>query len=218
MGCTESVPVAVAFDQPHSVHVPALYTDETIGRVKHQLVVREKLFSWSGDSFKIKTLQGNLFGNGIQMKGKVWALRDQMTLLDANGAPIAVCLRMFDLVREVFKIYTLHKLHEKQHRSEQQYNGQHLYTYAEVRRVPFSLEQQVIFEGDTTGATPSMSIRRSGNFPLKRTVHYKGRPAALMEGGTWNGNFNSYLLTICPGVDPCLIVCLCAICDEMDEK
>jgi hypothetical protein len=218
MGCTESVPVAAAFDQPHSMHVPPLYTDKTIdGQVKHQLVVKEKLFTWSGDSFKIKTLDGQLFGNGgIQMKGKAWALRDQMALLDANGAPIAVCLRMFDLVREIFKIYTLHKLHTGQTRSEQQYNGQHLYTYAEVRRVPFSSEQQVIFEGDTGG--PAMSIHLSGIMPKKRTVHYRGRPAALMEGGSWNGAFNSYLLTVCPGVDPCLIVCLCAICDEMDEK
>lgn len=214
MGCTESVPVAAAFDQPHTMHVPALCAD--VGnKMKHELIVKEKLFSWSGDTFKIKTREGYMFGNGLQMKGKAFGFRDQMALLDGRGVPVAVCLRKFDFLRQVFKIYTLRPMHAGQTPSDRQYNGQSLFTFAEVVRVPFSTEQEVIFTGDSS---PSLSIRRSGFLPKKRTVHYRGRPAALMEGGTWDGNWNSYLLTICPGMDPCLIICICAICDEMDEQ
>jgi hypothetical protein len=62
-----------------------------------------------------------------------------------------------------------------------------------------------------------MTITRSSFMPKKRTVFYRQRPAALMEGGSWNGQFNSYKVTVGPGIDPCLIICLTAICDEMDE-
>jgi hypothetical protein len=62
-------------------------------------------------------------------------------------------------------------------------------------------------------------INRSGGFwPKTRTVRKRGTVAALLQGGTWGGNFNSYNITINPGIDPCLIVCFCAVCDEMDEK
>jgi hypothetical protein len=226
MGCTDSSPIASAFDQPHVMHVPALYKTDNF---KHELIVKEKLFSWSGDSFKINTLDGRPFGNGIQMKGKVWALRDQMTLLDGSGRPIAVCLRKFALLQEIFKIYTLHPVYPGQSPSENKYEGRALYTYAEVKRVPFSIVQEVRFETDRIPKyggqqqhqqppTPvSMTIARSSFMPKKRTVFYRQRPAALMEGGNWNGHFNSYKVTVGPGIDPCLIICLTAICDEMDE-
>jgi hypothetical protein len=194
------------------MHVPALYRTD---KVKHQLIVKEKLFSWSGDDFKVKTMIGEPFRGGIKMKGKVWALRDQMTLLDGSGRPIAVCLRKFDLLRQIFKIYTVHPVYQGQRQSGQQYEGQALYTYAEVKRVPLSIIQEVKFEGDDGPAT--MTITRSSFIPKKRTVFYRRRPAALMEGGNWSGNYNSYKITIGPGVDPCLIICLAAICDEMDE-
>ena len=63
------------------------------------------------------------------------------------------------------------------------------------------------------------TIHRSGAFwPKKRVVKRKGVVAAKMEGGTWDGNWNSYKIAINPGIDPCLIVLFSAICDEMDEE
>jgi uncharacterized protein YxjI len=225
MGCTDSTPLASAFDQPHVMHVPAFYKMDH--HCKHELIVKEKLFSWSGDSFKITTLDGRPFGNGIQMLGKVWALRDQMTLLDGNGRPIAVCLRQFAFWQKIFIIYTLHPVYPGQSPSRHDYEGHALYAYAEVRRVPFSIVQEVTFATDripkyrgqqySPPAPVTMTITRTSFIPKKRTVFYRQRPAALMEGGNWNGHFNSYKVTVGPGIDPCLIICLTAICDEMDE-
>jgi hypothetical protein len=220
MGCTESLPVANSFEQVHKVdpNLPSLGAQHGAGPSAHsstQLIVREKLFSWSGDSFKIKTRKGAPFGNDLKMQGKVMAFRDQMVLLDGNNAPVAVCLRKFEVIGQTFKIYSPHPLHPGQRPSERKYNHCALYTYATVERVPFTAVQKVTLVNETS---PSYTVHRAGGlWPKKRMVKRHGRPAALMEGGTWEGNWNSYLITINPGIDPCLIVCLCSICDEMDE-
>ena len=55
-----------------------------------KLIVKEKLLSWSGDSFSIKQYPSGLpFGNGLQVKGKTWSMRDQMTLVDGQGRMVA---------------------------------------------------------------------------------------------------------------------------------
>lgn len=216
MGCTESVPVASAFNVPIDV-------DSKIPRIggippsneKTQIIVKEKLFSFGGDSFKIKTRDGKLF-HGMQMQGQAFSMRDQMTLLDGNNQPIAVCRRKFQMFGQTFKIYIFQPLYDGQSKSEQSYNGRALYTYAQVERCPGDTIQNVTLDNKNT---PSYTVHRVGDWwPKQRTVKYNGVPAALMEGGTWDGNWNSYLLTINPGIDPCLIVCLTAICDEMDES
>ena len=221
MGCTESVPVANSWDIRHDIDPKATRLGSKHGAgpqsQKIQLLVREKLFSWSGDDFRIMTRDGTPFGN-LKIKGKVWALRDQMVLENGDtGEPVAVCLRKFQLVGQTFKIYSLQPVYPGQTPSERTCEHRNkrykLYTYASVERVPLSTEQFVKLEnGD------AYTIHRAGSlWPKKRVVKRRGQPAAFMEGGTWEGNWNSYLLSICPGIDPCLIICLSAVCDEMDE-
>ena len=221
MGCTESLPEPEAFNYVHppdpkfrpiGVKAQAGPSDTPMN-----LVVKEKLFTWSGDDFKIKHYPSKLpFGNGLKMKGKTWAIRDAMALVDGNGDVIAVCMRKFGLIAETFKIYTSFPALPGQAPSAQKHNGENLYTYCEVRRIPFSTQQEVIMEGEEVA---TYMINRSGGFwPKTRTVRKRGTVAALLQGGTWGGNFNSYNITINPGIDPCLIVCFCAVCDEMDEK
>ena len=221
MGCTESLPEPTSYNSVHAIDpkYPAIGGGVAAGPSLDspiRIVVREKLFSWSGDDFRIKHHpDGRPLGNGLKMKGKVFALRDQMALLDGNGNMVAVCLRKFELIGQTFKIYLPNPVLPRQQPSAQNYHGRALYTYCEVKRIPFSTSQEVVLEGMST---PTYVINRAGSFwPKKRVVKKKGVPAALMEGGTWEGNWNSYRITINPGIDPCLIVCICAICDEMDE-
>jgi hypothetical protein len=152
----------------------------------------------------------------LKIKGKVLAVRDQMVLLDGNNTLVALCLRKFELIGQTFKIYTTHPLYPGQKPSERKYNQYALYTYAKVEREPLSTVQQVTFDNETS---PSYTVHLAEEelSPKKRVVQRHGRPAALMESGTWEGIWNSYLLTINPGIDPCLIVCLTAICDKMDD-
>ena len=223
MGCTESLPEKSCYTVPHTIdskykpigiHVGA---SPSSGSTPTIFVVKEKFFSWSGDDFKLKHYPtGDALGNGLKIKGKVFALRDQMTLLDGNGRMVAVLLRKFQVIGQTFKVYVANPVYDGQPPSSQKYeNGQALYTYCEIRRVPLSTTQEIIMDGKTT---PDYTITRAGAFwPKSRLVKKMGQPAALMEGGTWEGSFNSYKITCCPGIDPCLMALVCAACDEMDE-
>ena len=222
MGCTESVPAPSTFDVPHKVHpnIEPLGVNHGAAPANHkqEIIVKEKLFSWSGDSFKIKLRDGRSLGNGLAINGKVWAFRDQMVLLDTvHNTPVAVCLRKFEVFKQTFKIYTTYPNFPGQTPSDRKLNGTALFTYARVERIPLSTKQLVFLEAGKS-ENPSYTIVRAGSlWPKKRTIHKNGHPAALLQGGTWEGNWNSYLITIAPGIDPCLMVCLSAICDEMDE-
>lgn len=224
MGCTESLPVADAYNVPHKqINKNFKYIGSHVGGGPSttgptRIIVKEKLFSWSGDDFSIKQYPSRApFGNGLKMKGKTFAMRDQMALVDGNGKMLAVCLRKFELVGQTFKVYDVpSSRYPGQKPSNQTYNGRALYTYCEVKRVPFSMSQEVYMDGE--GVLEFVINRAGGMWPKKRLVKSRGVPAALMEGGTWEGNFNSYKLTINPGIDPCLMVCMCAVCDEMDES
>ena len=153
------------------------------------------------------------FGNNLYIQGKVWALRDQMVLKNGvTNEPVAVCLRKFELIGQTFKIYSVKPVYPGQKPSVQTYKHYKLYTFASVERVPLSTEQRV-----TLPRGGEYTVSRAGSWwPKSRVVKNQGRVAAYMEGGTWEGNWNSYLITVNPGIDPCLIVCLCAVCDEMD--
>jgi uncharacterized protein YxjI len=216
MGCVESVPIATSVLQvSHTVDpsIPILGglspSNETT-----ELLMSEKTFSWSGDDFKIKRIDGTPFHN-MKIKGKAFAMRDQMTLLDADNKLIAVCLRKFALGSQIFKIYTPIPLHPGQGKSNQDYNGQLLYTFAEVVRPAFSVNHQLTYDNQ---GSPAFTVSVVGFFPRRRVVKHRGVTAAAMEGGTYQTSFgNSYKLTICPGIDPCVMICLAAICDKMAE-
>ena len=225
VGCTESLPVADAYNVPHKqINENFKPIGSHVGGGPSiagptRIVVKEKLFSWSGDSFDIKQYPSRApYGNGLKVKGKAWSMRDQMALLDGNGKMVALCLRKFEFVGQTFKVYVPKPRYPGQKPSDQTYNGSgKLYTYCEVKRVPFSISQEVFMDGK--GGMPEFVITRAGSmWPKKRLVTRRGIPACLMEGGTWESNRNSYKLTVNPGVDPCLMVCICAICDEMDEQ
>lgn len=214
---TSPLPNKTEMSKPFKVDVPPIGEQQDAAKLKSptQLIVREKLFTWSGDSFRIKTTDGRPYQGGVFVQGKVFAFRDQMTLMDATGRkPLAVCLRKFEFIGQTFKIYTPWPLYNGQKPSDRKYSGRPLYTYANVERVPFTRHQQVTMAHESS---PSMVISRVGWFPKKRTVMKHGRTAALMEGGTFDSGWNAYRLTVSPGIDPLLIVCLTAICDEMDE-
>lgn len=217
MGCTESAPVAGDLDVPHKVD-PSI---PTIGgfpplHEKTELIMREKVFSLNGNNFEIKTRAGHSLNGGIKIQGKALAWRGQMVLLDRQNAPIAVCLHEFQLVGLTYNIYTLKPLYQGQSMSDRNHEGKALYSYAKVVLEPFSLQKNVFLYNQSA---PSYTIHRVGDlWPKKRAIRRQGVTAALVEGGTWEGNWSSYLVTICPGIDPCLIVCLVAIHDAMDEK
>jgi hypothetical protein len=220
MGCTESLPAPGALDEPHQINPKTPYLGGGFGATpskteKTVVLVRQNLFSWSGSSFRINTRDGQPYGNDLRVKGKAMGFRDQMTMVDGKGQAVAVVLRKFELIGQTFKIYMTSPVFDGQKPSDRKYQGSNLYTFAKVERQPFTFIQNITLEGDTG---VSYTVTRSGSWwPKTRTVKRHGKPCALMEGGTWEGTWSSYAITCAPGIDPCLLVCVCAICDEMDE-
>ncbi|KAG7340646.1 hypothetical protein IV203_024189 [Nitzschia inconspicua] len=214
------VPAAKDFNIVHQVSQRALGEDHGAGPSQNdpqQLIVREKIFCWSGDNFEIQTPSGGRFGNNLYIRGKGFgALVDEMVLLDGvTKEAVAVCRRKLDIFGQTFQIYSPKPLYHWQRPSGSSYMGRQLYTFAKVERSPLTTTHKVTYDNETSA---SMTITRTVvRWPKKRVVHRHGKTAAYIEGGTWTKNFNSYRVTINPGIDPCLIVCLTAICDEMDE-
>ena len=182
------------------------------------MIVKEKLFSWSGDAFKIKYEDGSVLGNDLEFKAKMFSIRDELILLNgATQEPVCVAKSIFTAgFSRIFHIYSPKPVYNGQEPSKQKYNDQDQYTYAIVQRDCCSTEQAVhLIKDDNKFA---YTIHRSSNWwPKSRTVQKDGVTCALMAGGTWEFNGNSYKITVCPGIDPCLMIMLCAICDEMDE-
>jgi hypothetical protein len=213
MGCSISVPEQSAFEEVHKVdtRIPLLGSPST--DYPTLLTLRENLFSWSNGYFPIKTVGGAPFGKGMKIQGNI---KNEMILLDGNNAPVAACLLKSGLLGQSFQIYSQHTMYPA-HRSERKYNQHALYTYAKVEKTPLTNVVELTFESEPF---PSYSVHRAGEKGQirKLVVKRNGRPAALIESGTWEGDWTSYLLTINPGIDPCLIICLCIICDEMHEE
>ena len=217
MGCTESLPLVEAYDVP--VRVDPVF--KPIGRdfgagpstTRPTVVLVKEKFN----DFKIKKFPSKEpFGNGLKVKGKTFAIRDQMALVDGDNNLVAVCLRKFERMGQTFKIYVPKPVLKDQQPSKQDYNGKKLYTYAEVKREPLSMSQEVFFEG--RAAADFVITRALPLYPKQRLVKKRGKPVTLIQGGTWGGNYNSYKITCNPGIDPCLMICIAAICDEMDER
>jgi hypothetical protein len=206
--------------------IPSVGSSTTHSSPTH-LIVRENLFRWSGD-INITTTEGAPFRNGLKVLGNV--VRDQMVLVDAttcSGAPpIAVCMRKAKLFGQCFKIYSTRPFYPSQRPSKShKYNHRHaLYTHAKVEQqlaaAPSSRRRrgqlQVTFASETS---PSYTVQHLG--PNKRVImrqeQQQQQLAASIQGGFYRGKWNSHLITIVPGNDPCLMLCLVAICDEMDK-
>ncbi|KAG7348809.1 hypothetical protein IV203_011406 [Nitzschia inconspicua] len=207
------IPVAKDFKIVHQVSQRSLGEDHGAGPSENdpqQLIMKKKNFSWNGVKFDIKTPSGGRFGNNLYVRGKSFALIDEMVLLDGvTKEAIAVCRRKSVIFGEKVQIYSPKPLYHWQRPSGSSYMGRKLYTIAKVERSPLSFTHKVTYDNETSA---SMTITRTVSWwPRKRVVHRHGKTAAFIEGGTWTRNFNSYRVTINPGIDPCLIICLTAI-------
>lgn len=201
--------------------IPSLGSSTTHSSATH-LIVRENLFRWSGD-ISITTTEGGPFPNGLKVLGKV--VRDQMVLVDGttcSGAPpIAVCMRKAKLFGQCFKIYSTRPFYPSQRPSKShRYNHHHaLYTHAKVeqqRTAPSSRRRGQLQVTFASATSPSYTVQHLG--PNKRVIMRQHQKlAASIQGGFYQGKWNSHLITIVPGNDPCLMLCLVAICDEMDR-
>ena len=98
MGCNNSVPVDLS--------TPNAGMESNLGPVNGEqvgFVLKQKLFSWSGDDFAIKNHTG---ADAFKIKGNALSLRDKMHLTDAEGKKMAVLQRKMLAVRLTYYMYS----------------------------------------------------------------------------------------------------------------
>jgi len=173
------------------------------------LLVKEKLFS--SDSFHIKTFPDREpYSNGLHIKGKGFTRHEEMALLDGTGKILAVCMQKFDMAGKVFKICIPEPVFPGQV-SDEVFERQAMYTYCLVKHVPLHNGEDVYMAGVRKDDPPAYEIRRVGGFgPRKLVMKKRGldSPVAAVEG---------HILNVNPGSDSCLMICFCAISDEMED-
>jgi uncharacterized protein YxjI len=223
MGNTIPLPTASELTQVHVVdpNVPTLgekHGAPISTKSQTKIVVREKLFSWSGDSFTLLHEDGTIFGNNLQVKGKAFSMRDEMVIQNGTTKePVVVCRKKIQFgTTSEFKIYTTTPVYKEQVRSGQKYNKtQDLYTFGSVERKFCNSIQYVHM---TRGS--NYTIHRGGSWITRnRVVQRDGLTVAMIGSGFFaDGLPDAYIIAINPGIDPCLMVALCVICDELDER
>jgi len=171
------------------------------------VIVKERLFS--SDSFHIKQFPSRRpLGNGVHIKGKRFTRLDKMVLYDGEGKILAVCIQTRDFGGKTFKICVPEAVSAGQ-QPDEVFNHQPMYTYCIVKHIPFHNGQDV-FMADKD--VPEYEIRRIGDGfgPRKLVMQKRGvqSPVATVEGK---------MLSVQPNFDICLMICLLAICDEMDN-
>jgi len=131
MGCAESTPVVdlrtvnggwkkgqqgAPFSSIHSEY--------------QEYAIKEKLFSWSGDDYKVHDGKGRIL---CYVKGKILSMRDRAVILDANKQPIAILQRKLLQLVETYRIDSFEPNFPGQS-SDLDYEGRSLYTFATITR------------------------------------------------------------------------------------
>ena len=97
-------------------------------------VLKQKMWSWSGDSFDIKDHEGNIV---YKVKGKALSLRDTMHVSDANDTKVAVLQKKLAASRSpyggiTFQLYSYAPNFDGQPSTEKDKDGELLYRYAYI--------------------------------------------------------------------------------------
>jgi hypothetical protein len=143
---------------------------------------------------------------GITISGRLWWSRCVFALFDTDHCLVAACLQMLG-VR--YTIYTPQEVFSGQHPSKQEYEGGRLYTYAEVdsSRVTLTTARQ-------GSSSPDYTVHGTES---RRVIKRYGIIAATIEVVSEKRGVNSRRqVSLCPGIDPILLLCLTGIYDHLD--
>ncbi|KAL6068404.1 hypothetical protein QOT17_008214 [Balamuthia mandrillaris] len=163
------------------------------------VILKEKIWSLSGDSFKIlDTNQREV----LQIKGKVFSFRQQKVLCDSNGHELGLILKKLLTFKPQEDIYT-------PDRSKK---------IASVsRKSLFQLKSNAVVQVLTTGEQINISgsfLARNFTFQLgDQTIAHVHR--SLFNSRNLLAGKDSYLLTVAPNVDLAFMVLVTVCLDEI---
>jgi len=170
------------------------------------LAMKEKAFSLSGDTFKIKDAKSGQVV--FQIEGKVISLHDKKKLLDGNGNEIAVFAK---------KLVSIHKTFVVSRGDEK------LMTI--TKKMAFMKSKMVAEVKNLCSDGREMKIEAVGDWRDKNVVVSEEGGGILATISRKSLNLNSvafdaqtYYLQVNPGVDSAMIVLLALAFDELEQE
>ena len=90
-------------------------------------ILREKMFSWGGD-FDVKNDKGDVC---YKIKGKVFTMRDLMTINDPEGNPLCIMKAKLLSCRPTYQLFKFTPSYEGQNSTDTE-DGKELYRFAHI--------------------------------------------------------------------------------------
>jgi len=172
-----------------------------------KLRLREKIFSFSGDDFKICDADdGTLY---FRCAGKTFSLKDKKTLLDVNGQPVLNMKQPLMSLSDKYKIYAGAN------------SDKELFTFKTERNY-FKAKLAAFVKNPVNNSHHYLVLK--GNWRDKKAVVFLGEPKQdgipvakvyrPLSGKSLFFGADEYLIEIAPGVDIALILSMCIALDE----
>lgn len=178
-----------------------------------RLGVEMNLFTREGNSVPIVNVFSGAPFHDLQVRGKV---SDNDVVLEEAATKTPVAVVRHNTAKDTFMIYSTRPVYTGQMPADVFKYNQRLYTFAEVKRRGKVLN--VIVEGQSaptyTIHNHKMVSHPSSQFPMTYVIKKLGEEVAYTR---WGEGRSYAVLTVKPGVDPCLMICLAAITEEANK-
>ncbi|GMK53462.1 hypothetical protein CspeluHIS016_0100480 [Cutaneotrichosporon spelunceum] len=162
------------------------------------LVLKEKVFSLTGDSFSVKNAATGQ--TVVKVAGKLLTLRDRKQVTDASGHPL-YSLRS--------KVITIHNV-----QVGESPDGKELFRVRSHRLV-LGAKLTATFTNASTGQECELNIK-GDMFGMGSVIRCNGQPVAQISRQYLNAA--QYYVTVAPGVDLALIAGICMAFDEAENE
>ncbi|KAL1845846.1 hypothetical protein Plec18167_009250 [Paecilomyces lecythidis] len=184
---------------------PIAIFDQFVSKDTQVIVLREKVFSVSGDSFDIKLLSGEPL---LKVHGAWVSLSGRKKVSDANGK------HLFDIVKEHLHLHATYAV-EDTHRK----------TILEVKSnlTLLGSKATAVFTS-STGKAEAFKIKggwfdHSADIVDEKTGHTVARiNRKLLSGRDMIFGQQTYAVEVAPGIDAALIAALCICFDEKNNE
>jgi uncharacterized protein YxjI len=206
---------AAALEVPRKAMLQVFDKQEYITKKRTTLIVKERAFTFSGDSFSIKDTSGNVW---FQCKGRAFSLRDKKVITDKQGQPIFVMKE--DPVGWLRNQYLFHPNQNVEQGRQQEFatiipkfTFLKAKLYASVHNKAAGSRNLLVLKGDpyTRSASIYIGEPKQGGKPVARV----GRN---ITGNDFLFGKQTYHLVVEPGVDAAIMVALSIAFDERENE
>ncbi|WVW80492.1 hypothetical protein I302_102476 [Kwoniella bestiolae CBS 10118] len=200
MGLIKASPTAdlVAVDPPIGLH-PQIFAQKAT-----TLVLKEKVWSWTGDDFSVKDIEGR---DVVKCHGKAWSLRERKVISDADDK------FLFGIRNKILTIHTTF-IGEDESEKELFRIRKRLSLGAKMKATFLNPSNgqpiTLLLKGDFWGGSADISIEDG---PIIAQISRK-----LLNAREWLVDQQTYFVTIAPGVDLALMAAMCICFDEAMNK